>query len=327
MRQVFDTIDATLPPLQGIIHAAGVIDDGIIQQQNQQRFEQVMRPKVQGAWNLHMLTKDRPLDFFVLFSSGASLLGSAGQANYTAANTFLDVLAHWRKAQGLPALSINWGPWTKGLAMQDQVAQRWSKKGITPITPAQGGQILELLLLHSTVQVGVLPINWSQYLNGSTPSPFFTAFRPASDEQSQPQQSEFQQQLKEATDPHALLQEHISRQVALVLRIDAAKSIDPELGFFEMGMDSLISVELRNRLQTSLGRPLPSTAAFDYPTIKSLTEFLLQGVATNGKQTVGEPETPLQEENIVIDEDEDVEEIAKRFAKQLGLEWEEIDEQ
>ncbi|MDH3602772.1 MAG: SDR family NAD(P)-dependent oxidoreductase, partial [Candidatus Tectomicrobia bacterium] len=118
-------------PLRGIIHAAGVLDDGILQQQTLERFARVMAPKVRGAWHLHTLTKDMSLDFFVLFSSTASLLGSGGQANYAAANAFLDVLAHYRRAHGLPGVAINWGGWSEvGMAARSEVRERMNMTGL-----------------------------------------------------------------------------------------------------------------------------------------------------------------------------------------------------
>src|SRR6266571_316995 len=100
-----------MPPLRGIIHAAGVLDDGVLLEQTPERFERVLAPKVRGSWNLHLLTQEMPLDFFVLFSSAASLLGSPGQGNYAAANAFLDALAHHRRMEGRPGVSINWAGW------------------------------------------------------------------------------------------------------------------------------------------------------------------------------------------------------------------------
>ncbi|MFM6024581.1 MAG: KR domain-containing protein, partial [Dolichospermum sp.] len=121
--------------------------DGLIQQQTWQRFTKVMAPKVQGAWNLHHLSKDESLDFFVMFSSSASLLGSPGQGNYAAANGFLDALAFYRRSQGLASLSINWGPWAEvGMTAKLQLGERLSQKGEDSIYPQQGLQVLEMLL-------------------------------------------------------------------------------------------------------------------------------------------------------------------------------------
>ncbi|NJO93485.1 MAG: KR domain-containing protein [Hydrococcus sp. RM1_1_31] len=127
-----DDIIRIIPPslkLRGIIHAAGILDDGVLMQQNWERFEKVLTPKIQGAWNLHLATQNYSLDFFVLFSSAASLIGSAGQANYCAANAFLDAFAHYRQGLGLPALSINWGAWSNvGMAAKLEQKQMRSRQ-------------------------------------------------------------------------------------------------------------------------------------------------------------------------------------------------------
>jgi hypothetical protein len=133
-----------MPPLRGIFHAAGVLDDGLMLNLDEERFQKVLEPKMLGAWNLHALTQTTPLDFFVLFSSAASLLGSPGQSNYAAANAFLDALAHHRQALNLPALSINWGPWAMvGLAAtQANRGDRLAMLGIESLSPAQGIEAL-----------------------------------------------------------------------------------------------------------------------------------------------------------------------------------------
>ncbi|RMF62702.1 MAG: SDR family NAD(P)-dependent oxidoreductase, partial [Cyanobacteria bacterium J069] len=143
-------------PICGVFHAAGVLDDGAIANQTPQRFESVMAAKLRGAWTLHRLSQDWPLDCFVLFSSAASILGSAGQANYAAANAGLDALAHLRRSLGLPALSINWGPWaTVGMAARQ--ADRFRTQGMEPISPETGVTILKSLLAETAPQVAVLP--------------------------------------------------------------------------------------------------------------------------------------------------------------------------
>jgi acyl transferase domain-containing protein/NADPH:quinone reductase-like Zn-dependent oxidoreductase len=151
-------------PLRGIIHAAGLLDDGVLLQLDRERFRSVMAPKINGAWNLHSLTLDEPLDFFVLFSSAASVLGSPGQGNYSAANAFLDTLAHYRKTLGKPALSINWGPWAKvGMAVQPGRGGRLAIKGLESIKPQQGIELLGRLLHQEAAQVVAMAINWEQF--------------------------------------------------------------------------------------------------------------------------------------------------------------------
>ena len=145
-----EIVAATLPPLKGIIHAAGVLDDGVLSQQNWSRWETVLMPKVRGAWNLHQATRDLPLDFFVLYSSVASVLGSAGQSNYAAANAFLDGLAQHRQSLGLPALSVNWGPWAEeGMSTNEVVRRQLAKQRIIPLKAKMAHAAMEELFVEA----------------------------------------------------------------------------------------------------------------------------------------------------------------------------------
>ena len=160
--EALSSLAATSPPLAGVIHAAGNLKDGLLTQQAWGDFEQVMAPKVLGAWNLHRYTWDKHLDFFVLFSSAGSLLGSAGQGAYAAANAFLDMLAWHRRQRGLPAISINWGPWSIGMAASSATRTRLDRNGIKAISPEQGEMLLERVLARKPTQIGVLNIDWSR---------------------------------------------------------------------------------------------------------------------------------------------------------------------
>ena len=166
------------PPLRGVVHAAGIIDDGALASQDWPRFERVLRPKVGGAQNLDRLTRADPLDWFVMFSSAASLLGSPGQANYAAANTVLDVIAHERRRIGRPALSVDWGPWAEvGLAASQSMKERLAATGLRPfpIQEALGG--LEAAMNADAAQIGVVAADWTQLLarrdNDAPLSPYF----------------------------------------------------------------------------------------------------------------------------------------------------------
>jgi hypothetical protein len=172
--QLFANFGHSQPPLRGIIHAAGTLDDGVLNQQSWERFERVMAPKVDGAWYLHTLSQDQPLDFFVLFSSAVSMLGSAGQANHVAACAFEDALAHYRRAQGLPALSINWGPWAEtGAATQGTLSERLQTKGFRLIDSERGLRLLERLMLRNRAQVGAMSADWRLYGESFPRSPHF----------------------------------------------------------------------------------------------------------------------------------------------------------
>jgi acyl transferase domain-containing protein len=287
-------ITADLPPLRGIVHAAGVLDDGILMQQNAERFRRVLAPKMLGAWHLHELTRDRPLDFFVLYSSLASLLGSAGQANHAAANAFMDGLAHHRQAVGLPALSINWGVWSGiGAAVRHQVGQRVATRGMGIIAPQQGMRILEHLISRQAAQVGVAPIDWSIFARqaraGRTP-PFFENFAQAepvaADHLDAPPDIGAELRVAAPAERRERLAAHLRTQVSGVLRLASdAVAIDQPLN--RMGLDSLMAVELRNRLRSQLGLDVPLVRFMEDTSIAALAAELAPQLA----QT--EPATPI----------------------------------
>ncbi|GFE68912.1 type I polyketide synthase [Chroococcus sp. FPU101] len=267
----------TFPPLRGIIHAAGVLDDGIIENQTWSRFEQVYLPKIQGAWNLHQFSQNHSLDFFIMFSSAASLLGSTGQANYTAANSFLDSLAFARRGLGLPAISINWGMWDgMGLSAKNtHISQGIS--GIQAIAPSDYLTVLEQVLGSDLTQIGVMSINWSNIQN----STFLSEIKPTAHNAI----TSTSVQSVEKND----LMKHVLLQIATVLGLKSINTIDPNQGLISLGLDSLTSVELRNRLAMTLNCTLPSTIAFDYPTATDLVNYLMKTL---------DPKQPLEKSEI-----------------------------
>lgn len=276
LAQALSQIKSPLPPLKGVVHCAGVLDDRLICQQDWGSFTKVLASKVQGAWNLHHLTQKYDLESFILFSSASSLLGAAGQSNYCAANTFLDTLAHGRRNQGLPAISINWGAWQNtGLASKTQTMASLKQKGIGTINPKQGIEILEQLLLHSPVQIGVIPIDWHVWSKNNNPTSFYHNLIP-----NQPLSktiTDFQQQLitAQTSQRKSILIKQISHHVASILGIKDIKTIDLNSGFSELGIDSLGSVELRNKIQSSYDLKLSPTIIFDYSNIKVMSDYLL----------------------------------------------------
>jgi NADPH:quinone reductase-like Zn-dependent oxidoreductase/SAM-dependent methyltransferase/short-subunit dehydrogenase/acyl carrier protein len=270
--------------LQGVFHCAGLLADGILAQQNWQRFAQVMAPKVIGLWNLHCLTRHLPLDLFVIFSSAVSLLGSAGQANHASACAFEDALAHYRRAHGMPAVSINWGPWSSvGAVVKHQVGERLMSRGIQPLSPSESLQAMKHIMDENFAQAMVLRADWQKFLtqfpSGGVPSIFneLTAELPQYlNEASQRKSPDLLTQVKGAKpiEIRKLLQNHVRQVVIQVLGLEANFSIDLRQGLRDIGMDSLMSLELRNRLQASSGQSLPSTLAFDCPTVETLADFL-----------------------------------------------------
>ena len=286
LRAVLGKVDKRYP-LRGVIHSVGVLDDVALLQQSWERFEKVLAPKMQGAWHLHQLTKEMPLDFFVLFSSAASLLGNRGQANHAAANAFLDAFVHYRRTQGLAALSINWGAWSEvGAAAELVKSGHAAARGYGAISPHQGIDAFAHLLGHAprVPQVGVIPIHWAKFLHhNTTTSPFYQAFKQfarsvTSDSAPQYPKStlsvDIRRKLAEATESerHALLMQYLRATTAHVLGLDSSLEIDPHQGLVEMGLDSLMAIELRNRVQKELAIELPVVIYLDNRSIVQLVE-------------------------------------------------------
>jgi acyl carrier protein len=283
-------------PLKGVVHAAGVLDDALMLQQDEARFQRVLAPKVLGAWHLHEVTKALPLDFFFLFASVAGLLGSKGQANHSAANTFLDGLAHHRRSLGLPATSIDWGIWSELGAAARKGADAQSRfKAMGHIPPARGLEAFERVFNAASspgaAQVAVVPIDWQQLSAQAEATPLLDDFRSAVSEATAALDAELLKRLQDSPldERRALLEERLSAQVAQVLGWGPERVVDAKLGFFDTGMDSLTSLELRNLIQRSFGCALPSTVAFDYPTIEALAGYLLREIpALQGEQPPNE---------------------------------------
>ncbi|WP_218080277.1 type I polyketide synthase [Anthocerotibacter panamensis] len=267
--RVLATIERTLPPLRGVIHGAGVLADGALSSQNWERFTEVMGAKVQGAWNLHTLTQDHPLDFFVLFSSVAALLGSPGQANHAAANAFLDTLAWERRAQGLPALSINWGPWAEvGKAAH---LERDPLRRLGMIPPEQGIRLLGELLGQDATQVGVFVADWAQLLPASAEGwPGFLA-ELASGGQAAWEPLPTHGQTREERPP--VLADYLRAQVAGALGAEEFH-LDPEAPLLNSGLDSLTALELRNRVNRDLGVDVPVVKFLEGLSLADLTNFI-----------------------------------------------------
>ena len=332
MRALLRELVDGAPPLRGIVHSAGVLDDGVLLQQNWERFGRVLAPKVAGAWILHEATLGAPLDFFVLYSSVASLFGSAGQSNHAAANAFLDSLAWERRALGVPSVSINWGAWAEvGAAARRGVGERADDTGIGEIPPAEGLEILGRLLNPERPQVGVAVVDWPRFLErtGSDRLPFYRrlaqARGAADDKAADAPPVNWQEELAglPAGNRLSLLEVRIAEKAVRVLGIDGGQPPDPRRPLQEMGLDSLMAVELRNALAQGSGRTLPSTLLFDHPTIEALVAFLapLLGIGPETGIPTGGPSQGLgtAAANVVsrIEEMSD-EEVDRLLAERTG---------
>ncbi|MGI5532191.1 SDR family NAD(P)-dependent oxidoreductase [Streptomyces syringium] len=264
-------------PLSAVVHAAGVVDDGVLESMTPERIDTVFRPKVDGAWNLHELTRDHELSAFVVFSSAAGTLGTAGQANYAAANAFLDALAGHRRSTGLPGTSLAWGPWTGNGGMAEELGradrERMSRSGVVGLSTEDGLALLDAALaadravslpmrldtkaLRSAAEAGALPALLRDLVHV-----------PAADAGPPPAADTLRGRvgLLAPEERRQAVLASVCEQVAVVLGHATPEAVDPQRSFKDLGFDSLTAVELRNRLTSATGLTLSATLVFDYPT-------------------------------------------------------------
>ncbi|MEV4531852.1 SDR family NAD(P)-dependent oxidoreductase [Streptosporangium sp. NPDC049304] len=300
-------------PLTAVVHAAGVLDDGVIGTLTSRSLEKVFRPKVDAAWHLHELTRDENLAGFVLFSSVAGTFGTAGQANYAAANAFLDALARHRRAEGLPAVSLGWGPWDQVSGMTGALSEaemgRLARRGTLPLSPEQGLALFDATVMGEESALLPVRLDLSAFrTGGDVPFPLRGLVRAQVRRKAT---TEVAATLVERLAPlgegerMAVLLELVRGQVALALGHADGDSIEPLGSFQSMGFDSLTAVEVRNRLAADTGLRLPATLVFDYPNVTALTEYLLAelpgdlGAPVSGR-VVARPVTPVGDDPVVI---------------------------
>jgi len=283
LNQILDKTLATMPPLRGIVHAAGVLDDGMLIGQNWHRFEKVIAAKVYGAWNLHQYTANMKLDFFVMFSSAASILGNQGQSNYAAANAFLDGLAHYRKHHGLAATSINWGPFAGAGMAASTRSDQLSKQGFKPISSTDGLIVMETILSTNVTQVGAMQCDWRDYIaQFSAEKTLFTNWnQPKVPNQVQETKMDWWQKIDQAPsaeEKKTILFDFVSNIAGNVIGINAKEGLDTQKPLMEQGIDSLQAVEIRNRLGKGLEHSLPVSLIFEYPTVNELVDYLAKQI-------------------------------------------------
>jgi acyl carrier protein len=283
-------------PLTMVVHTAGVVDDATIGSLTPARVDNVMRPKADAAWHLHELTRDADLDAFVLFSSAAATFGGSGQGNYAAGNGFLDGLASYRRAAGLPATSLAWGLWAQASAISGHLSEadraRIARSGMGALTAAEGLALfdtalaaddavmvpmhLETAALSEQADPGHVPV----LLRGLVPG---RARRTADTSQPQPGAG-LRERLASASeaDQNSIILDLVSAHVAAVLGFSSAGLIETRQEFHELGFDSLTAIELRNQLNAATGLRLSATLVFDYPTPVALAGHLRRQLLRDG---------------------------------------------
>ncbi len=295
-----EVIGSVESPLVGVVHTAGVVDDGVVSSLTPERFDSVMRPKVDAAWNLHELTAELDLSMFVMFSSVSGVMGSAGQGNYAAANTFLDALAVYRRGLGLPAISLAWGLWertstmTAGLDAMDR--ERLARGGVLALSDEVGLALFDAA--ESAGEALLLPVRLDiAGLRGHSELPALfqgLAGAPGRRIAGNTRQSEgLAARLMNlpAAEVAAEIVALVRRNVAIVLGHPNAEGVDVDRSFREAGVDSLIALELRNRLAGETELRLPATLVFDYPSPAAVAEFLRSELL--GEQLIGKTVTTV----------------------------------
>jgi len=276
---LLDEIRESLPPLRGIVHAAGILDDAVVSRLAFENFERVMAGKVGGALALDENVKYGHLDFLVYYSSVAGVIGSPGQANYAAANAMLDALAHRQRARGIPAISIDWGTWSEvGLAAaEENRGARLASQGLNGISREEGAVMLTRILEAAPIQIVAMHLNadqWCAFHHSAAGSGFLarlTGHPPARSHR----ERDFGASLKllHGGELRGALTAWLRKQVALVLRLDEARvPVDKTLR--SLGLDSLMALELRNRLERALALKLSATLVWNYPTVSAMAAHL-----------------------------------------------------
>jgi acyl transferase domain-containing protein len=279
-----------LPPIAGVVHTAGVVDDELLVRMDRATFTKVLRPKLIGGWLLHRLFRDTALDFFVLFSSTGSVIASPGQGNYAAGNAFLDALAFYRRWLGLPALSIGWGPWSVGMVEQLALEQMYARRGIELITPEAGMQILGRVLYQRPAHLVAITVDWATARETSPAGqlpPMFARLE-VRGQGDQPEDGGVDGQsvlaaLRQAAEGErdAVLRDHLRDVAARVLGLEA-EQISTEETLSNLGLDSMMAIEMKHRIEAVLHIDVPVLDLLQGATITGLSEGLVARLQLGG---------------------------------------------
>jgi len=294
-------VQAEMPALRGVFHAAGVLADGILLNQDRKRVEEVFAAKVRGAWNLHRQLLLQPLECFVLYSSAAVLFGAPGLGSYVAANAFLDALAQRRRSHGLPALSINWGLFSGvGMGLKAVQEGQATERGMHAVSSEQGAAYLQRGLRSELAQLGVVAFDARQWLDfhplAARSARFMALLQESRGKKgtvpaSSPLGARLMQKATKEERLH-LIEQRVRELAATVLRM-APSGVAPDAPFRSLGLDSVMGLELRNRLESELGLRLSAALIFIHPTAAALACHLAAELAISAKEAEPEKDDAL----------------------------------
>ncbi|ABI91465.1 methyltransferase domain protein [Burkholderia ambifaria AMMD] len=312
LRAALAGVPAELPPLRGVVHSVGVLDDGVIGQQSWARYQRVLHPKLGGALLLHRLLAPRPLDFFVLYSSAAGLMGNPGQANHAAASAFLDAFAWYLRGRGVPAVALDWGAWSEiGAAAARDVGARLGAEGSIAgvIAPEQGAAVMARQFGCANTQLAVLPLKLNQPIDasrqpqvrrllaellaeapagGATQATGAGGVTGGAAADAEAGDAWLDRLLRVSTrERRRELGEYLEQTAGSLLRRPGA--IDGQASLFDQGLDSLLAIDLRGTLERRFEQRFESTLLFDHPSVAALTEFLLGALAEQVPRAAAAP--------------------------------------
>ncbi len=316
--RIISEIRSTMPLLKGIFHAAGLLDDAMLTDLDLQKLDRVMRPKIEGAWNLHRATEQNSLDIFVLFSSLTAVTGSPGQANYAAANAALDGFARWRRSCGLAAVSINWGPFAEaGLAAQEEKSERLAARGIKSISVETGLLALATILRENFIEQSVADIDLQRlalfipYSNKGFYTELFANSVTASSGTSRENAHLANLRKVSPEERPAIMLLLLQELAAVVTGQSDPERIEIDRPLQEQGFDSLMAVDLRNLITKTFCVELPVSLLFDYPTIEKIGRFILDDVLNwqDGSEAVAAPVAAAESEKSADDLVDEIEQL------------------
>ena len=295
-QRVIADVQRRMGPLRGIMHAAMVLDDAPIERLTEERMWKAMAPKMLGAWNLHALTLDAPLDFFVLFSSMSAVIGNPGQANYVAGNAFLDTLAYYRRAQGRPALTVDWGMVGEvgHLANIPEAADRLGRFGIRPMPVSETLDALDELIPSNAVQVAVVEVEWKDLLRLTASRTLARFAGVLGETDGEDGRSKTSSRVREILEADAatlppLLETYIRDHLARAMGASPAR-IDVQQSLVSLGLDSLIAVEVRNRINADLGMNVPLAKFMQGASVNSLAAYIAERLLQGDRSERAKPQ-------------------------------------